>query len=62
MTDVPEVVITLEFDEEKKHSRRFRETPVGGKQRLGTVYVPRETLAALGDPDALEVTIRPRQD
>jgi hypothetical protein len=62
VTDVPEVVVLLEFDQEKVHSRRFKEIPVGGDPRLGTVYIPRKTLEAIGNPAALEVTIRPRQD
>lgn len=62
MSETVEVVVALDFEEEKRHSRRFREIAVGGKNRLGTLYVPHETLAAIGDPDRLEVVIRARQD
>lgn len=62
MSEVPEVVVALKFEAEKVHSRRFKEIPVGDKNRLGTVYVPRETLAAIGNPDNIEIVIRPQQD
>lgn len=62
MSEIPEVVVSLKFDQEKVHSRRYKEVPVGGKQRLGTLYVPRETLAVIGNPDTLEVTIKAQQD
>lgn len=60
--ETAEVVVALDFDEEKKHSRRFKEVPIGNESRIGTLYVPRTTLAAIGNPDRLEIVIRARQD
>jgi hypothetical protein len=62
VSEVPEVVVALDFDEEKVHSRRFKELRVGSDNRLGTIYIPRKTLAELGNPDRIEMVIRPRQD
>jgi hypothetical protein len=47
--------ITLVREKETKNKVRFEEP--GDQQQLGTVYVPKSTLAALGNPDRLTVTL-----
>lgn len=49
------VTIELTFKEEKVHSRIY----IGDE--LGKIYLPRDLLARLGTPDALEISIKAKQ-
>ena len=55
-----EVVVRFTFKAEKVNSRRFEEVREEGDEGLmGNVYVPRTTLALIGNPDDFELVIRP---
>jgi hypothetical protein len=44
-----EVKVQLEYMKDCKHSIRFQETDNSGQpKKLGSIYVPRETLTTLG--------------
>lgn len=53
----PSVVGVLDQSDPKKNSIVYRDEP--GSTFLGSVYLPRTLLAQIGNPNAVEITIRP---
>ena len=53
------VIDRMNLERDTKNTQRFAEVedPDTGAVRLGTIYVPKELLAELGNPDAIRVTI-----
>lgn len=49
--------VQLEREKETKNKVRFQE--VGDGDLVGTVYVPKESLRRLGNPDLLTLTLEP---
>jgi len=53
------VTIPMLRDRETKNTVRYAES-VGDDETARTIYVPKEDVAKLGNPDAIEVTIAPK--
>lgn len=53
--------ITLKRERETKNKVRFLEPGEPHEHRVGTLYVPKKTLAALGNPPALTLTLTAQQ-
>jgi hypothetical protein len=57
------ISVSLNFDRETKNTRRYIEQDAQGEPvatedaKIGTIYVPKATLAALGDAEAKSVTV-----
>lgn len=57
------ISVSMNFDRETKNTRRYVEQDAQGQAvanedaKVGTIYVPKATLTALGDADATSVTI-----
>jgi hypothetical protein len=47
--------IVLERDKETKRTVRFRE--IDGGEEIGTPYIPKSTLAQLGEPQRITITL-----
>lgn len=58
---VVEAEITAQFviERETKMTKRYQEEADDGVIQIGTIYVQRSALARIGNPDAIEVIIRP---
>jgi hypothetical protein len=48
-----QVTVPLEREKETKNTVRFK----GDDDRLGMIYVPKQTVRQLGDPATLQVTL-----
>jgi hypothetical protein len=58
MTVAGELVLTFRRERETKNTVRFEELVEGdGEQVVGTLYVQKQQLAHLGDPEQLRVTL-----
>jgi hypothetical protein len=49
--------VTVQFDKERETKNTVRYAEAGEEGRLGTIYVPKSTLAEIGEPDTIRVTI-----
>lgn len=59
---VTEISVLLFSEAEKVHSWRFKEqVGPGGQAVLGTIYIPKSTLEAIGNPKCIEFVLRPYQ-
>lgn len=56
--------LKLEFglDKETKNARRFKEDTTRERGLVGTIYVLKEGLEEIDNPETLEVIIRAKQD
>lgn len=58
--DTPEIRVIFVPEKETRNMKRFEEVaPPGTKEHIGKLYVSRASLRALGNPQGLEVLIRP---
>lgn len=53
--------ITLEREKETTNKVRFSEPGEPHEHHLGTLYVPKSTLAKLGNPAQITLTLEPAQ-
>jgi hypothetical protein len=51
------VTVRLDKERETKNTVRFAEVGDEDALLIGTIYVPKATLDAIGNPDVIEVTI-----
>jgi len=51
------LTVTVHKERETKRTWRYAEAGDPEQHVLGTLYVPKDTLAKLGDPDSLTVTM-----
>lgn len=59
-TAAPVAVATLVQDKETKRTMRFNEeADENGAVIVGTLYVPKTTLASIGNPTTIQVTLAP---
>jgi hypothetical protein len=55
MSEKPTKTVTLSKDKDTKHTRVFKET--GDNPVIGTIYVPKTTLASLGNEGAQQIQV-----
>lgn len=56
---VTDLIVEFEFDRDTKNTRRYAEVENGNGNGvvIGTLYLRKEAVATLGDPESLTVTI-----
>lgn len=51
-------IVLMQFDKETQRTRRYQEvTAPDLAPKIGTLYVPKTTLAELGDPAASQISV-----
>jgi len=51
------VSVEMQAERDTKNTIRFAETAAEDEQKVGTIYVPKSTLADLGNPSTITLTI-----
>lgn len=55
----PPIVVSFDRENETKGTQRFEEQGPKEARKVGYLYVKKDTDAALGKPECIEVTIKP---
>lgn len=50
--------LRFKLERETKRTKRFAEVADEGEEQVGTIYLQKTTLTAMGDPEEIEVTVK----